>query len=408
MREWLKKYDIWLRALSVFIAVVLWLIVLNIDNPERTVEKRGIDVSLIGTNELALEYQLGIADSEIPDVNVKLRGTLSRLANVTTDNITVRADVSSITKPGEYYLPYDISVIDGVSIAGRNPDKITVTVEEIVTKVLPVKVEISGGMPSNMETDTPIVSPQNIRVTGVKSELENAKYALVKIQARDITKSINDSFTYSIVNDSGKELKGSSIKQVDHVVDVSVPVYLTREVDLAVDIIEGGGVTAQDANVSISPAKIQIRGRSEEVAPMKRIVIGSVDLNSFLKTLNTSIPVTLPEGITSPKPVEKADVTVSIEGIGSTLISVDKIEVINVPRGYDAVVETSSVTVTLRGDAEKLKLVDSNKISLTVDFNNIKPKLGRDIYLATVDIGDDIDEIGVYGTYNVIVNSSRK
>ncbi len=407
MREWLKKYDIWLRALSVFIAVVLWLIVLNIDNPERTVEKRGIDVALIGTNELALEYELGIADSEIPDVSVKLRGTLSRLANVTQDNITVRADVSSITKPGEYYLPYDISVIDGVSIAGRNPDKITVTVEEIVTKVLPVKVEISGGMPSNMETDTPIVSPQNIRVTGVKSELENAKFALVKIEARDITKSINDSFTYTVVNTSGKELKGSSIKQIDRVVDVSVPVYLTREVDLAVDIIEGGGVTAADANVTISPAKIQIRGRSEAVAPMKRIVIGTVDLNSFLKTMSSTMAVTLPEGVISTKAVTEANVTVSVEGIGSALISVDKFNVINVPRGYDAVVETSSVTVTLRGDSEKLKLVDTDKISLTVDFENNKPKLGRDIYLATVDLGDDIDGVGVYGTYNVIVNSSR-
>ncbi len=408
MREWLKKYDIMLRVLSVVIAICLWFVVLSIDNPERTVEKRGIDVSLIGTDELALEYGLGIADSEVPDVSVKLRGTLNALAGVTSDNITVRADVSSIKKSGEYYLPYDISVADGVAIAGRNPDKITVTVEDIVTVDLPVKVEIVGNLSANLETDIPNVSPATVRVKGVKSEIENAEFALVTVEARDITRTFQDSVTYTVVNSAGKELKGSSIRKVDRAVDVIIPVYLSRELELAVDFVEGGGVTASDAAVTIDPPKLAVRGRAEVVAPLSRIVIGTVDLNSFLDNFSMIMPINLPEGVVSLKQIYEANVSVELNDIESTTVTVDDIRLINVPKKYDMVVATDSVIVTLRGDREKLKEIDTEKIFLSVDLADIEPKLGRDVYSATVDLGESVEGVGVYGSYTVIINTSAR
>jgi len=407
MRDWFKKNNVLIKLLSVLIAVGLWFFVLSVDNPERNVDKRDIEVSLIGEDVLKSQ-NLAIADKNAPEIDLKLSGTLSRLGDVEESNIIVRSDVSKITKPGTYELPYDVSVIDGVTIVSRSPGKITVTVEEIQTVELPIQVNIIGDLAENLETDKAIVDPLNVRVRGIESEVKSAAYAVINIDADTISDTFLGDVTYTIVDVSGKELKSAALEKLDKTVNLNIPVYMSKEIELAVDLIDAPGVPASDAKVEIDPPVITVIGEVANVTDLDRVVLGTVDLNSFLQNHSSIMDVVLPENVSSKDDISVVYVRVSLPETDTMLVPVENIKLINVPYGFDAIVETVSVVVTLRGENETLRSLDHDSISLVVDMKHRTPKIGRDLYPATVTFDQSYDSIGVYGSYNVIVNSAVK
>jgi len=407
MREWFKKNDVLPKALAILLAIFLWFFVLSVDNPERVLDKRDIEVSLIGEITLTA-HNLAIADKEVPEIDLKLSGTLSRLADVTENNIVVRSDVSKITEPGVYELPFDVSVIDGITIVSRNPSMITITVEEIVTKELPIKVNIIGELGDNLETDKAIVDPLTVTVRGLSSEIEHASHAVVNVEANEITQTFHNKVDYTIVDGNNKEIKASSIEKIDRKIDLEIPVYLVKELELAIDIIDGNEVTSSDAKVSIDPAKITVIGDIKDVEPLERIVLGTVDLNTFLQNFSSVMAITLPENVIVKENISEAIVNVTLPNIETSLISVDNIILENVHKDYDVTVETISVVITLRGENGKLRNITDEKISLVVDMQNKKPKIGRNLYEAKVEFTDDVSNVGVYGKYNVVVSAAEK
>jgi len=407
MRDWLKKNDVLAKTLAVLIAVSMWFFVLSVDNPERTIDKRDIDVSLIGEDSLERQ-NLAIADKKVPEIDLKLGGTLSRLYDVEESNIIVRSDVSKITEPGVYDLTYDVSVIDGISIVSRSPNVITVTVEEVITKELPIQVNIIGDLAANLETDMAIVDPLRVRVRGIASEMEHASFAVVNVDAKDISDTYHKNVDYTIVDGNNKELKGDSLEKIDKKIDLEIPVYMFKDIDLAVDIVDGDCVSASDAKVTINPAKITVVGSIQDIEPMERVVLGTVDLNTFLRNYSSIMKLELPDSIRMKEEVFEATVSVTLPEIDTAMFAVDSIELVNVHNEYETIVETLSVVVTLRGREEELTKITPDMLSLVVDMKNGKPKEGRNLYKAEVRFSEDSPTVGVYGTYNIVINAAEK
>ena len=408
MREWLKKNDVLFKVLALLIAVILWLFVLNADNPERTIEKRDVPVLLLGEDVLETKYGLTLVDDVLPTVDLQFRGALKRLGEMTDDSITVRADLSQISKPGTYQISYDVSVMDGITTVSRDPIQISVTVDEILELDLPVQIHVVGELPKNLQVTETLSQQPTVRVQGAKSQLENACYAVVQIQGSSLNESFYGDAEYTITDESGKTIEGSTIEKIDPTVPVEITVAMQKEVELAIDIIPADGVSSSDAKVTIDPERLTIVGDIETVNSLEWIVIGTVDLGTFLQNYTSEMPIELPDTVRSVDSITEAKVTVSLTNIETLLIPVDTIELMNKPDDYDAVVETLSVVVTLRGSKEALAQVDADDISLVVDMKNEIPKEGRALYPAVVTFAQEVGDVGVYGTYNVIINAAQK
>ena len=60
-------------------------------------------------------------------------------------------------------------------------------IEEIVEKELPVRVEHVGALADGIYLDEATVEPATVKVSGTASVMEQAAYAVVKLDASDLT-----------------------------------------------------------------------------------------------------------------------------------------------------------------------------------------------------------------------------
>ena len=404
VRDWLKANHVWMKVLSLLLAVLLWFYVMDVEDPQRDYTVYDVPVQLIGADQLQEKYNLALASNETPTVDLKLRGTITRLAGVTKDNITVRADITGITEAGDYEVAYDVSYITGVTIAESSPAEIALTIEDIITVKLPVQVNKVGKLADGLETDKAIVDPIEVEVTGIRSQLENAYRAYVNISADQLTDTFEGDVEYIIVDEEEHELKGFSITKATPTINVRIPVYMVKEVPLTVDLVEGSGAAASDATVTVTPSYVKITGSIADVVPVTELKLGTVDLNTFSLAYSATMLVSLPDNVYLKDAVTEALVDVRLASLDTAQINVDSIEVLNMPVGKSVDVETISVVVTLRGKPDKLKGLTADDLKIVVDLKDQTIIDGRQLVKAQAVIKTAIDDVGIFGSYTVIIN----
>ena len=106
----------WLdKVISVVIALILWVYVVNVINPPSSTTVTGVPVQLLNQEVLAAS-SLAIAGTDSYAVDVVVEGARSDIIALQADQVTAVADLFGMSK-GQNYLVVSVSV----------PEKITVT-----------------------------------------------------------------------------------------------------------------------------------------------------------------------------------------------------------------------------------------------------------------------------------------
>ena len=143
-------------------------------------------------------------------------------------------------------------------------------------------------------------------------------------------------------------------------------VYRTREIQLKVDLIEGGGVTAENAEITLSPATIHVKGPADIIEAMDgEIVVGTVDLSAVPDSneQELSFPLSLPAGVDNLiSDEEQVSAQIRLSGVSTEKYTVSDVRVVNVASGYDTVC-TKTVELTLRGNTKEIRQIKANNDS---------------------------------------------
>ena len=73
-KNFLKKQDFLLKILSLALSIVLWAVVMDVDNPERNMRFDDVPVRIIGASQLKAATGLELIEGEDTTVTVSLRG----------------------------------------------------------------------------------------------------------------------------------------------------------------------------------------------------------------------------------------------------------------------------------------------------------------------------------------------
>ena len=139
-----------LIILSVLMAIVVWLLVMDATNPvtEMTVS---VDVvfenfSMPAQRQLSLVSELGVVNAE-----VKVSGRQSLINKLLPSDITVKADFSKIKDTGSTYLTVDPPVCSkmGIKIVDYYPKEFAVSYDRKMEMYLPVRLNYSDGILKN-------------------------------------------------------------------------------------------------------------------------------------------------------------------------------------------------------------------------------------------------------------------
>lgn len=406
MMEWLKAHHIFTKLLALAMAIALWAIVIGSDNPERTMDVDDAEVQLIGESAIRANYNLVVTNVSHPKVSIRLRGTFSRLGEIESDDVIVRADVSKFTVPGTFYLNYDVSVPNGVTVSRKTPERIQVTLDKIVDKELDVRVEYEGTLEEGLEIREAVASPTKITVYGVSSVLENAQYAVVKLNASDLTEDFAGDMPYYIADAEGKRLTSDYTNSLTDTIYVEIPVYMLKTVPLSVETQGNDLISGDRIQVELLPETVSIYGKASVIRQIEEIPVGTVDVSDFLVSSTQTFPITLPEDVEfAGNTIKSVEANITLDGIHSSQISVTDFTLENEPEDHKVTVETINIVVTVRGTREALKDLDGEDFTIVADVANRPSSIGRQLVPLRVECRRE--GVEVWGSYSVVISVSE-
>ena len=110
-------------------------------------------------------------------------------------------------------------------------------------------------------------------------------------------------YAYALCDKDGEPVQVNNVNLVvaqPGEVNLVLPIQKVKELTLALDVIYGGGVTAENSNITIDPAVIIVSGSEESLAELPdTFIIGEVDLSKQNVEMEQSFEIILPPGVTN-------------------------------------------------------------------------------------------------------------
>lgn len=393
---------------AVLIAFGLWLYVITVVSPNQERTYTNVSVTLQNTGTLT-DRGLMLLSSDSPTVSLTLSGNRSDLNKITSENLSLVADMSSIYEPGEYLLAYTVStpgdVPSGAVSAQKSPDRITVTVASRVSKEIPVQVSYEGSVPEGylLDKSGTELDYGTVTITGPEEVVEQIHHAAITVNCEGRTESLAESYVFQLQDVDNTPVDAQYITANVGEIWVQIRVTRTKTVPLTVTVLSGGGATEDSVTITIDPLEITVSGSESALAALESVNIGTVNLADITKDTTMEFEINLPEGVENESRITTAKVDISFAELATATFEITRINVINVASGMKADLLTKVMTVTVRGPADQILNLKQSAITVTVDLFGVT---GTETVEPIITFSDSFPDVGAVGKYSISVTVS--
>ena len=400
------KSKIGSMILSVFLAFGLWMYVITQVSPNHEWTYNDIKLQIDGET-LLRERNLIITGMSSDTVDLTLAGNRSDLNQLNSSNITLRVDMTKIYDPGTHTIDYSISYPSNVAgnaftRVNQHPESITVTVERLERKLVPVVIIYQGKVDDGyvVRRGDIQLSNEEIQVSGPASVVERITQAVIVVELDGQTESIQQDYRFTLCDQEGNAVDSHLITVNAETVHVDLTIHRYKQVALTVTIVDGGGASRETVSVKIDPEIIQISGSDialEQVGDS--INLGTINLADYETDTKLTFQIPAIDGITNDSGKTEVTVDLKFNNLSTTEISVENFTVTGVPQGHRAEVITEKLIIKVRGPAALISQLKSEDVIATVDFTN--GEAGQSTYRVTITFKEGFEALGVLGKPSV-------
>ncbi len=390
-------HNIGLKIMSLLVAFLLWIIVLNIDDPVTTIPFNQIPVKVVNTSAITDEgktYQI-LEDSDVISINVTAKRSV--LNSLSKDDFVATADMTEMTSVDT--VPIEVKstkYADKISEIEPKTKILKVSIEDSVSKQLVIDVATSG-TPLDGYAVGEVSTTQNIvRISGPASIISKVVKAGVNVSVTDMSTNINTTESILLYDENDKLVTSSQITY--NIKEVSVNVVILKEKELPIKASYTGKPADNyiaTGKISCVPETILVAGKESTLNKYSELELPSdlLDITGLTTNLEKTININnyLPSGLQLADESQSSEikVVINIEPKQTKDIEVDltDYEIINIPEGFKETMLSSQILlIKVNGAEENLERLNADTITGTIDFS----LLGL----------DDYEE----GTYQVPVN----
>lgn len=404
-----KKQRILNLFLALAIAFGLWLYVITVEHTGIEYTFYNVPVILDGESILRERGLMIVSDTDLT-VNLRVSGNRSSVNSLKNSDITVLADLTRIYEAGEKQLNFDVrfpgSVQDGaIEVVNRDPDSIKLTVVEWTSKEIPVELAYSGRVPDGYYVDkqNAKVETTAVTVTGPKELINQIGVAKITVDLTAKSETVVENLRYSLCDAEGIPINDvSSVTTDQGDIRVTVPIHKVKNVNLALTVIPGGGLTEEDVTITLDYDSITVAGTTAKLAELgDAINLGTIDLSAVTESGKMTFAIKLPEGVTNQSGITEVTADIKVPELEIRAYNVTNFRVENVPAGLNAQVITRMLNVKVRGVAPVLDKLTAADIVVVVDFS--KAEVGSASYAVSIEI-EGFETVGAVETYYVTAN----
>ena len=339
----MKKYkftnNLGLKIMALAFAALLWLIVVNIDDPVETSTYRNIDVTVQNTEVVTNEGKTYKILDDTQKVSVTVRAKRSVLAKLSSSSIVATADMSEMQFSSLIPITATVPGYEGKYTAEATPGNLKVKVEDQKKNVFPLNVSVSGTPRDGYVVGKTTTNPEKITVRGSESLVKSIDKAVAKVDVSGLSKTTVLQAELAYYDRNGNPLDKTQLKDNlgEEGITVEVEMLNTKNVTVNFNVsgVPEDGYTY--SGLTCEPEKIQVCGTAEDLSEFNELDIpaSEIDISGATEKMEKTIDIGpyLPEGIELvDKTANNVVVTVSIEQEGARTIElpVASVRVINV------------------------------------------------------------------------------
>lgn len=394
--------------LAFCVAVAIWFFV--DETGDRTIEMEITDIPIVymGQDTVLADRGLMLMDEGTDaTMDVTVQGKRTTVAWMDSSSIRVLVDLRDITAAGEQRISTQVSLVTQfsgkVQVTDRSISMATVNISELYSKTVEVKCELVGNVAEGYNAGQLQMSHSSIEIWGQQDVIDQVAYAKVKLDIGSATGSISELLAAQYYTEDGEVLANGGIRTTVEQIQVSLPVFVTKELRLTMNYIDAPGARLRSMNPRLDPETIMVSGPAEVLRDRETIILGDFDLLSVGNTESThTYGITVPDGCTNLSGVTRSTLTISYPDKSTARVLTDHIRLDNAPVGKNLDLRTPGIVVTVFGTEADVSAISGENITLAADLSDYGSALGSYAIPATVEI-DSGGDIGVTGEYEVQV-----
>ena len=363
-----------IKIISLLSAMVLWMYVMAIVDPEETKLFENIPVTITNKNELN-ERDLVIYPEQDLTTNIYVTGKLSNLKKVTKDDINVYGQINNpLEGNNEIYLK--VSTSQRVNYDFKNPVMI-VTLEKIISEDKSIKVDITGSGKNNVDNIMLQDNIDKVSVSGPRSLVNKVKRVVGTVKVNGELNDFSQSIKLEPVDAKGKVVEGIELEK--DLVNVNITLLTQKTVPITLKLSDN---SESYVNYTMSQNTVTIKGKKDIVDSINDIETQPVKLSEISPGTSKDIYLQVPSGITietkyitikknsEENAVEVYTYTAKDIEIRNNIENIDKSK-IKIPNSINVSIEYLQSEGSINKDDIKL-YIDLNEVSLEDNTCKIK------------------------------------
>lgn len=379
------------KIAALVVAILLWIFVINTQNPTQPQEISSIPVKILGYEKLVEQgYELTNKE-EIQNQNFKVVVSGPRLE---IDKLVRDPSLIKVTLDLESYLDnltdysnseeahYSIKInLDGssVTIKDRRPQVTKVRIDKVASKEQKVSYVISEELLNKytlLGDGKPIISPEKITITGAKTDIDRVAEARVSIKSENFSEDqLVSELPVTLYDVDGEEIQGLELS--DQTIEVKLPIGSQKRVPI--NITYTGKVPDEYVltKVEASTEEVTIVGKAEVIDSISQIDLEPINLDLLTESDANLLKVKmkLPNGVMT---VDGDEVSVSLQVRKKKtlnypiLMSELQLDVQGIGEGLTYEILTTAINVEVSGLSDDLIMTDKSDIKATLDLKGYK------------------------------------
>ena len=285
-----RKENILARIICLLIACAMWVYVMTDQNP---IVERSVEVHL-QQNNLPNNMMVFNAPEKIL---VRVRGSRTQvMADNLDKQISASINLKNITE-GQQSLPITVTYAGG-EVVTVTPREVSIYVDTVSEKKVPVTTRIVGAVSSDMTIGTSVITPPEVTLRGATHRIDKVNKVVAPIDVTDHTGSFEAESDLVAVSDDGYDIPNMRIipervmvqaTMVSQMLSTNVPVKLVMTGELPKGIV----VTKTE----ILPESIRITAPPSVLKELKEVKTKPMDISKLDGSVVSAVELDLPEKI---------------------------------------------------------------------------------------------------------------
>jgi len=360
-----------LAALSLVLAVMLWVFVTDVENPTRT----DFFPATIPIETVNVSRDLAVASLSESAVSVRISAPEDSWDDLTRDNFRASVDLSGVSqREVEVTVRVEVMGAGGVEIVEVSPRRVTVSLETVTSKAVPVQVKLAGAPPLGYAASRATVLPEQVTVSGPESLVNLVEAAVADVNLTGVRVSLRQVFSITARDNHGGDIDGVNLQP--STVEVDLPIVQEEFSTVYVVNPPFRGAPAEGftvTGVKVDPSFVTVSGSIEVLQSISTVSTEEVDIEGASSDVIRVVGLRLPAGA-STQGQESVTVQVSVAPVSSAQSQVTfdvTPQLGGLTPGLAASLSPSAVRVTVAANLSILSALSASDLLVTLDVSGL-------------------------------------